>query len=37
VLASLPGVVSFGDASSSAGGWGATVVELRPLDTSSVF
>ena len=36
-LASLPGVVSFGDAPASAGGWGATVVELRPLDTSSVF
>jgi DNA-nicking Smr family endonuclease len=36
-LASLPGVVSFGDAPATAGGWGATVVELRPLDTSSVF
>lgn len=37
VLASLPGVVSFGDAPATAGGWGATVAELRPLDTSSVF
>jgi len=36
-LASLPGVVSFGDAPATAGGWGATVVELRPLETSSVF
>jgi DNA-nicking Smr family endonuclease len=37
VLASLPEVVSFGDAPSLAGGWGATVAELRPPDTSSVF
>jgi DNA-nicking Smr family endonuclease len=37
VLASLPGVASFGDAPATAGGWGATVVELRPPDTSSVF
>jgi DNA-nicking Smr family endonuclease len=36
-LASLPEVVSFGDAPALAGGWGATVAELRPRDTSSVF
>ena len=29
VLASLPVVLSFGDAPAAAGGWGATVVELR--------
>jgi DNA-nicking Smr family endonuclease len=33
VLASLPEVVSFSDAPALAGGWGATVVELRALDT----
>ena len=37
VLASLPEVASFGDAPALAGGWGATVVDLRPPDTSSVF
>jgi DNA-nicking Smr family endonuclease len=37
VLAGLPEVVAFGDATPTAGGWGATVVELRPPDTSSVF
>ena len=36
-LASLPEVVAFGDAPALAGGWGATVAELRPPDTSSVF
>jgi DNA-nicking Smr family endonuclease len=37
VLACLPEVMTFGDAPPLAGGWGATVVELRPPDTSSVF
>ena len=37
VLASLPEVISFGDAPALAGGWGATLVDLRPPDTSSVF
>ena len=37
VLCRLPEVVSFSDAPPLAGGWGATVVELRPPDTSSVF
>jgi len=36
-LASLPEVVAFGDAPAIAGGWGATVAELRPPDTSSVL
>jgi DNA-nicking Smr family endonuclease len=37
VLGSLPEVMSFSDAPALAGGWGATVVELRPPDTSSIF
>jgi DNA-nicking Smr family endonuclease len=37
VLASLPEVIAFGDAPALAGGWGATAVDLRPPDTSSVF
>jgi DNA-nicking Smr family endonuclease len=37
VLASLPEVDSFADAPAGAGGWGATVVELRspPSDRST--
>jgi len=31
-LASMPEVVSFADAPPSAGGWGATMVELRPSE-----
>jgi DNA-nicking Smr family endonuclease len=30
VLASMPEVLSYADAPPGAGGWGATVVELRP-------
>jgi DNA-nicking Smr family endonuclease len=36
-LASMPEVLSFGDAPPEAGGWGATVVRLGGGDTSSVF
>ncbi len=32
VLRSLPEVVRFADAPPAAGGWGATVVELRPRE-----
>jgi DNA-nicking Smr family endonuclease len=31
-LAAMPEVVAFADAPPAAGGWGATVVELRPRD-----
>ena len=30
-LSRLDGVVAFNDASPASGGWGATIVELRPL------
>jgi DNA-nicking Smr family endonuclease len=33
VLASMPEVLSYADAPPAAGGWGATVVELRPRET----
>jgi DNA-nicking Smr family endonuclease len=32
VLSSLPEVLSYADAPPGAGGWGATVVELRPRE-----
>jgi DNA-nicking Smr family endonuclease len=32
VLATLPEVASFDDAPPASGGWGATVVELSPVD-----
>lgn len=32
VLSSMPEVLSHADAPPGAGGWGATVVELRPLE-----
>lgn len=35
-LASMPEVVGFADAPVAAGGWGATVVELRPRGASEV-
>jgi DNA-nicking Smr family endonuclease len=31
LLRNLPGVLSFADAPSQAGGWGATLVRLKPL------
>jgi DNA-nicking Smr family endonuclease len=31
LLRNLPGVLSFADAPSQAGGWGATIVRLKPL------
>jgi dsDNA-specific endonuclease/ATPase MutS2 len=34
ILASHPGVLSFDDAPESAGGWGATLVKLAPLESS---
>lgn len=33
LLANCPGVVSFTDAPPEAGGWGATIVRLRPSDS----
>ena len=35
VLASMPEVKSFADAPAIAGGWGATVAELRPAEDSA--
>ncbi len=35
VLRSLPEVLSFADAPPSAGGWGATVAELRPPEAAA--
>jgi len=32
LLRNLPGVLSFADAPSQAGGWGATLVRLKPAD-----
>jgi DNA-nicking Smr family endonuclease len=36
-LASMPEVVTFSDAAPQAGGWGATLVWVRALETSSVL
>lgn len=33
LLANHPGVISFTDAPPQAGGWGATLVRLKPLDS----
>jgi len=35
VLSSLPEVISFQLAEGSAGGWGATIIILKPLETTS--